>query len=541
MLRDEAEGRRRTPLSRLPIRVRLATGVAIVAFAILAIFAVAVGTLTAHRLRSTFNDQLQSQGQYVYAAFEHAIAFGARGLSIRNFNTIVGYDGGTARIFSLTGEVMYPVGAAPLGPLVPGLHQNGAYVVDSFEASFGVDGALSYYVQFGLPVASLQREIGNLELLLALGVLAGTILAYAAGALVARRAITPIAELTAVAAEIERTRDPNRTLPHATADDEVAELSRTLRRMLDSLSAARDETESTLERQRAFVADASHELRTPLTSVLANLELLVESLQGADREAAASALRSTQRMRRLVGDLLLLARTDSGRAPARDPLDLADVVTETAAELEPAAHGHVLELDVRAAPMLGSRDDLQRVATNLIENALRHTPPGTRVTVSTCTLPDGTAELAVADDGPGIAPAMRATLFDRFARGTGDRGGSFGLGLAIVAAVVHAHGGTVTADASPHGGARFSVHLPPASETPAPEPQPAIACKRCGPRSGCAGPAALAELPWLASAAVLGPALPTCGPRVPTAVGPGRATIRRRGQRVEAPTSTPGP
>ena len=248
-----------------------------------------------------------------------------------------------------------------------------------------------------------------------------------------------------------------------------------LRRMLDSLSAARDESESTLERQRAFVADASHELRTPLTSVLANLELLVESLQGADHEAAASALRSTQRMRRLVGDLLLLARTDAGRAPARDPLDLADVVTETAGELEPAARDHVLEFDLRPAPALGSRDDLQRVATNLIENALRHTPPGTRVTVSTRTLSDGTAELVVADDGPGIARPCATTLFNRFARGTADRGGSFGLGLAIVAAVVHAHGGTVTADASPHGGARFTVHLSPTAQTPAPAPQPAIA------------------------------------------------------------------
>ena len=468
-------GRRRTPLSHLPIRVRLATGVALVAFAILAIFAVAVGTLTVHRLRSTFNDQLQTQGQYVASAFEHDIRFVDRGLSIPNFSTIVGYDGGTARVLSFTGGVMYPTGAQPLGPLLPGLHQSGAYMVENFEAYFGVDGALSYYVQFGLPVAPLQREIGNLALLLALGVLAGTILAYAAGALVARRAIAPIAELTAVAAEIERTRDPNRTLPQATADDEVAELSRTLRGMLESLSAARDETESTLARQRAFVADASHELRTPLTSVLANLELLVESLQGADHDAAASALRSTQRMRRLVGDLLLLARTDDGHEPTREPLDLADVVTETAGELEPAAHGHVLEFDVHPAPALGSHDDLQRVATNLIENALRHTPPGTRVTVSTRTLSDGTAELVVADDGPGIAPSMRDTLFDRFARAAGDRGGSFGLGLAIVAAVVTVHGGTVTADSSPHGGARFTVRLPPHTETPAPAPQPAIA------------------------------------------------------------------
>jgi two-component system, OmpR family, sensor kinase len=442
---------------------------------ILTIFAVAVGTITVHRLRSNFNDQLQSQGQYVAGAFQHAIAFEGRGLSIPNFSTIVGYDGGTARIFSLNGEVLYPLGARALGPLLYGVHPSNGYMVDTFETSFGVDGALTFVIQFGLPVAPLQSEIGNLELLLALGVLAGTILAYAAGALVARRAITPIAELTAAAAEIERTRDPNRTLPQPTADDEVAELSRTMRGMLDSLSAARDETESTLERQRAFVADASHELRTPLTSVLANLELLVESVHGTDRETAASALRSTQRMRRLVGDLLLLARTDAGRLPVRDPLDLGDVVTETAGELEPAAHDHVLELDVRPAPTLGSRDDLQRVATNLVENALRHTPPGTRVTVSTRGLPDGTAELVVADDGPGVPPEMRDTLFDRFSRATGDRGGSFGLGLAIVAAVVNSHGGSVTADASPHGGARFTVHLPPAEPTPSPAPEPAIA------------------------------------------------------------------
>jgi signal transduction histidine kinase len=246
--------------------------------------------------------------------------------------------------------------------------------------------------------------------------------------------------------------------------------------MLTSLSNARNETEATLERQREFVADASHELRTPLTSVLANLELLVDSLRGPDREAAESALRSTQRMRRLVGDLLLLARTDAGHAPLRERLDLAEVVVAATSELEPAAADHVIELDVNPAPMVGSGDDLQRVATNLIENALRHTPPGTRITASTRTLTDGAVELVVADDGPGIAPDARATLFERFVRSSGDRGGSFGLGLAIVAAVTKAHNGTVSADESPHGGARFTVTLPtsaPAETQPAPaDPQP---------------------------------------------------------------------
>jgi signal transduction histidine kinase len=321
----------------------------------------------------------------------------------------------------------------------------------------------------------VERQISDLQLMLFLGALIGTALAFGAGSLVARRAIAPIAELTAAASDIERTRDPSQTLPEPTADDEVAELTRTLSGMLASLSDARNETETTLERQRAFVADASHELRTPLTSVLANLELLVDSLKDPDLEAAQSALRSTQRMRRLVGDLLLLARTDAGYVPVREPLDLAQIVIEAASELEPASRDHALELDVQPTPAVGNGDDLQRVATNLIENALRHTPPGTRVTVSTRPLPDGTAELVVADDGPGIAPDVRATLFDRFVRSSGDRGRSFGLGLAIVAAVVNAHNGSVEVDESPHGGARFTVRLDSAPAATEVEAAPAVA------------------------------------------------------------------
>jgi two-component system OmpR family sensor kinase len=180
-------------------------------------------------------------------------------------------------------------------------------------------------------------------------------------------------------------------------------------------------------------------------------------------------------MRRLVGDLLLLARADAAHAPLREPLDLADVVVEAASELEPAGTGHTIELDVHPTPVRGARDDLQRVAINLIENALRHTPPGTHVTASTRVLPDGGGELVVADDGPGIPPEARATLFERFVRGAGDRGGSFGLGLAIVAAVAQAHGGTVSVDPSPHGGARFTVRLPAVEPAAEPAAEPVVA------------------------------------------------------------------
>jgi two-component system OmpR family sensor kinase len=268
-------------------------------------------------------------------------------------------------------------------------------------------------VQYGLPLSLLNSDLAGLDVLLILGVLAGTALAFGGGWLVARRAITPIAELTAAASEIERTGDPTLTLPDPTADDEVAELTRTLTTMLASLADARGRTESALERQRAFVADASHELRTPLTSVLANLELLEVSLAGQDRELARSALRSTQRMRRLVADLLLLARSDVNQPATPQPADLAELVVAAAAELEPASEDHELELDIQPAPLLGNPDDLQRVAINLIENAIRHTPPGTHIRASTRTLRDGRVELVVADDGPGIAADVKKHMFER--------------------------------------------------------------------------------------------------------------------------------
>ena len=219
-----------------------------------------------------------------------------------------------------------------------------------------------------------------MKLFLGLGVLGGAALALLAGLATARRAMEPIAELTEAAREVERTRDTSLTIPRPEADDEVAELATTLESMLHALDEARSETEAALLRQREFVADASHELRTPLTSVLANLELLEETLHGEHREAAASALRSSRRMRRLVADLLLLARADAGREPPRRVIDLADVVAAAASELEPVAGDHEISIGaVEGAEIEGVQDELHRLVLNLMENALRHTDPGTAV------------------------------------------------------------------------------------------------------------------------------------------------------------------
>jgi signal transduction histidine kinase len=289
--------------------------------------------------------------------------------------------------------------------------------------------------------------------------------------------MSPIANLTSAASEIARTRNPAVALPKPEADDEVADLANTLEEMLRALDEARAETEGALSRQREFVADASHELRTPLTSILANLELLEAELHGDHREMAGSALRSSRRMRRLVADLLLLARADAGRASLSELLDLGAVVSEAAAEAAPVGAGHELSVDLPngngGGPFVnGVSDDLHRLALNLTENALAHTPPGTEVKVR-LTTEDGCAVLTVADAGPGIPPELRERIFDRFVRGEAESaGGGSGLGLAIVRAVAERHGGSVEAGESGTGGAQFTVRLPLAAAEPPPHVTP---------------------------------------------------------------------
>jgi two-component system, OmpR family, sensor kinase len=307
------------------------------------------------------------------------------------------------------------------------------------------------------------------RLFLTAGVLGGTLLALLGGVLLGRRAMLPVARMTTAARDIQRTRDPSKSIPQPAADDEVAELARTLQAMLDSLEAAQEETEGALQRQREFVADASHELRTPLTSILANLELLTEVLDGERGEAASSALRSSQRMRRLVGDLLLLARADANRQLPHEPTDVSRVLVEVAAELGPVSDGHHLTIDADDAVVDGTRDELYRMTLNLVENAIRHTPEGTHIRATVGAADNGEVVLAVQDDGPGVAPELREQIFERFVRGAGDRGSSSGLGLSIVRAVAESHGGSVVLE-DVHPGARFVVRLP-AADVPAREPE----------------------------------------------------------------------
>jgi signal transduction histidine kinase len=470
----------------VPVRWRLAGGSAALTFVILAAFAAGVGVVTANQLRGQFDTQVQSAadqlrhglGPLSWAVPGVALASCDKRVSLSDY---VATEHAQIRIFNESGQVLCtqdqvrikgqkPPTTNPAfpPPTQPGVFQEIGYRGVARELTVSPKGTGSVWLLYAAPLSDLDHTLGRVRLFLLLGVLGGTVLALLAGLATAQRAIRPIVELTGAAREIERTRDPSRHVPLPQADDEVAELARTLEGMLQSLDSARGATESILERQREFVADASHELRTPLTSVLASLELLTEELDGEQAETAQAALRSARRMRRLVGDLLLLARADARRAHPYRPTDLDAVVTEAAAELGTLGDEH--ELHVNAAPVVieGSRDDLHRMVLNLIENAVKHTPAGTHIRVSTAA-ENGDAVLVVEDDGPGVPPELGTRVFERFVRGGRDGARGSGLGLSIVHSVAESHGGSVTLESSAQdGGARFVVRLP-AAEAPAEE------------------------------------------------------------------------
>ena len=448
--------------SRLPIRWRLGVTSAVLTFLILAAFAAVVGAFTARQVREHFDDDLRAtmsdlQTRVRLQQFQGGLHW------VGGDAILQAAAGGAAlRVVAADGQVLKAVPrGVDLGTPLVTLHDEGRYRVISRPIFIQQVGDPVAYMQYAKPRSSTNGTIGRIRLFLGAGVIGGALLALLAGLAVARRAMAPVQELTHAAQEIARTRDAAVALPRPLADDEVAELSRTLSEMLRELNAARTELEAMLLRQREFVADASHELRTPLTSILANLELLEADLKGEDAEMVKSALRSSRRMRGLVSALLLLARADARRERVREPVDVGDVVRAAAGEAAPIAAGHDLAVDVDPGLVVeGSRDDLHRLVLNLIENSLRHTPPGTAVRTASHATDDERIRIVVEDEGPGVPPEIRDRAFERFVRGTGDGGRGSGLGLAIVSAVAEGHGGTVAYEDRPGGGARFTVVLP---------------------------------------------------------------------------------
>jgi signal transduction histidine kinase len=250
----------------------------------------------------------------------------------------------------------------------------------------------------------------------------------------------------------------DRRVSEPRARDEVGRLARTMNEMLDRLQRSS-------ESQRQFVSDASHELRSPVAAIRATGEVALTHPDRADwRAVVQRMLAEDDRMEQIVGDLLDLARGEETPRPTT-PVDLDDVVLDEAARLR-GSGTRVLVDRVSAGRVVGSHEQLTRVVRNLVDNAQRHAASAVRISLGQ---DDDTVTLTVEDDGPGIEPADRERVFERFTRldeGRARDAGGLGLGLAMVRSIAERHGGSVTITdpvdpALP--GARFVVTLPRAA------------------------------------------------------------------------------
>lgn len=246
---------------------------------------------------------------------------------------------------------------------------------------------------------------------------------------------------------------------------EVGRLGTALNRMLDRLEEAFAAREASQERLRRFIADASHELRTPLVSIRGYAELYRMGAARSDEDVAKAMRRiedEAARMGVLVEDLLTLARLDEVRPAPHGPVDVSVLASDAVDDARVTAPDREIALHADHGWVTGDADQLRQVFANLLRNALVHTPAGTPIDVSV-ERRDETVALEVRDHGPGLPGKDPSALFERFWRAEGgrERGkGGAGLGLAIVAGIVDAHGGTVSAANAPGGGAAFQVRLP---------------------------------------------------------------------------------
>lgn len=295
----------------------------------------------------------------------------------------------------------------------------------------------------------------------ALALLGVTALAGMTGWLVAGRILRPIRVISSTANRLSAENLSER-VPVRQPADELATLAATINLMLDRIQHGIAERDRVLNSQRLFVANAAHEMRTPLTTMRTAIDVTLDGEPDRAELVAmagdiAAAVETSQRT---LDGLLLLARSQAG--PLRQtPVDLAAVAAAAiAASADRAASGAVtLQADLRPAPASGEPVLLERMAGNLLENALRYNHPGGNVTVSTGTA-DARAFLRVINTGRLVTPDEERRLFEPFVRGAGNGTQGAGLGLSIVRAVVTAHDGDISSTPRPTGGMDIAVHLP---------------------------------------------------------------------------------
>ncbi|GAA3799927.1 ATP-binding protein [Streptomyces phyllanthi] len=317
------------------------------------------------------------------------------------------------------------------------------YQFAALEVTTDQGATLTVYA--GASLSAEQGAVGTALTAMLIGLPLLLVTVGGATYVVTRRALRPVEGIRAEMAAITASEDLSRRVPEPDTHDEIARLAETTNETLAAL-------ETSVERQRRFVADASHELRSPIASLRTQLEVGSAHPELLDIEGAVE---DTVRLQRLAADLLLLARLDAGERPQDARFDLADLVREEA----DGRTGVYLD-GVRSVEVAGSRSQLTRVLANLLDNGQRHARERIDVALRT----EGPwAVLEVADDGSGVPPEERDRVFERFVRLDESRSrddGGAGLGLAIARDVATRHGGTLTVREAPGGGALFELRVP---------------------------------------------------------------------------------
>jgi signal transduction histidine kinase len=361
---------------------------------------------------------------------------------------------------SLRGESM-PVDVATAGAALRGQAQfsdvaiEGGQTIRVLSVPVRMDGQVIGALQVGQSLDPLQEAMSDLSTRLQLFGIAGILASGLIGWLVAHRGVRDLIAMSRKAAEITEHRDFGRRL-ELERSDEIGRLAHTIDGLLSTVDA-------TLRTHREFVSETSHELRNPLLAIRTNLDLLdYVSDPAARAECVTEARQQVERMTRLVQDLLMLAQVDSRQLIDLQPVQLAPLVEQVARRAQLRAVGQEIKVEhVEPIELLGDGGRIEQVLSNLVDNALKHTPPGGTIALQ-LDRTDQWARLAVIDTGEGIPAEHLPHIFERFYRavnGTSRVDGS-GLGLAIVKHLAEAHGGRVTAESRPGAGSRFTVWLP---------------------------------------------------------------------------------
>lgn len=331
------------------------------------------------------------------------------------------------------------------------------------------DGEVGGGLQVARSLVEHDESLNTLRSILISGSLVATFTSLGLSWVFAGTALRPITRLTQTAQTIGAERNFDRRVSYSGPNDEVGRLTTTFNAMLTELQSAYQQLEQSLQAQRRFVADASHELRTPLTTLRGNLGLLERQppISPADREAViADMVEESDRLIRLINNLLILARADSGLALRREPISLQPFIADVCRQARLLTSERVIGCEnVANATLIGDRDVLKQVLLILLDNAIKYTAPHDTITIAT-TVAEAVIAIHIRDTGPGIPPEALPHIFERFYRVDSARTSTgAGLGLAIAKELVEAQGGTITVDSQIRQGSQFTVTLPGSTPT----------------------------------------------------------------------------